>query len=175
MWLYDVVVISEAAGGPGAFCLHQQESGLQSGSVQPEWPGRLPLQVHSEILDFDGAKAHLTHWQPKLSVRVVAVWEPQLAPLMFKLTVNQIIHQPFQNLCLLEALPSVLPENDLKYTSHALDWIMTVRRVSEDSGHTFSRSEVKHERHQLELDLHVLTFTWNDVNVNEKWLHECQV
>lgn len=42
-------VVSEAAGGSGALGLHQQQSGLKSGSVQPQRPGRLPLQVPAGV------------------------------------------------------------------------------------------------------------------------------
>lgn len=42
-------VVSEAAGGSGALGLHQQQSWLQSGSVQPQRPGRLPLQVPAGV------------------------------------------------------------------------------------------------------------------------------
>lgn len=44
------VAVPEAAGGSGTFRLHQQQSGFQSGSVQPERPGWLPVQVRGSVI-----------------------------------------------------------------------------------------------------------------------------
>lgn len=44
-----VFVVSEAAGRSGAFGLHKQIFGLQSGAVQPQWLCRLPVQVRTQL------------------------------------------------------------------------------------------------------------------------------